>query len=62
MPYQTDEERVRHETELPRQEVVWEAYHGQMVHSDRGAIDLGISALKCAGRINSLHYTNMEFA
>ena len=53
MPYQTDEDRVRHETELRRQEIIWEAFHGQMVHSDRGAIDLGISALKIAILINA---------
>lgn len=53
MTYQTDEARVRHEANLRREEIIWEAYNGRMVHSDRAAVDLGIGALRAAVLVNA---------
>lgn len=53
MPYTSEEDRVMHEAKLRRSEVIWTAYYGNMLHSDRAALDIGISALKTAILINA---------
>lgn len=53
MPYTTDEDRVRHEAELRREEIIWQSHHIHMLASDRAAVDLGVSALKTAVLINA---------
>ena len=52
MSYQTDEDRVRHEADIRRHDIIWEKYKDHMIQTDMGSVDIGLAALKTVVFIN----------
>ncbi|MDE3017195.1 MAG: hypothetical protein KGI29_09815 [Pseudomonadota bacterium] len=52
MPYQSEEDRVRHEADIRRHDIIWEKYKDHMIQTDMGAVDIGLAALKTIVFIN----------